>query len=89
MTFIFLFNSSYSYHQTVPEEVPELEIKATYGLASPVNYEAPAKSKEWTSEVYAGFKVSTQNPTEKVGTFKTLTSSYPTKKSNKVEVIIA
>lgn len=49
--------NGFIYHQSVPVEVPELEMKATFGLASPVEYQAPTKSKEWTSEAYAGFKM--------------------------------
>ena len=51
------FFTNHRYHQSVPVEVPELEMKATFGLASPVEYQAPTKSKEWTSEAYAGFKM--------------------------------
>ena len=47
----------YRYHQKVPPEVPTLELKATYGLASPEEFSMPGASALWTADTYAAFDV--------------------------------
>lgn len=42
-----------SYHQKVPTDPPALEMKATYGLASPVEFQMPSHSPLWTPVAYA------------------------------------
>ncbi|XP_041468368.1 BRO1 domain-containing protein BROX-like [Lytechinus variegatus] len=50
--------NGFIYYQKVPEVVPELPSKATYGLASPVEFVMPSKHEDWTAETYNGFKIS-------------------------------
>ncbi|XP_071479882.1 BRO1 domain-containing protein BROX-like isoform X1 [Diadema antillarum] len=57
--------NGFIYYQKVPDEVPELPTKATYGLASPVDFEMPSKSEDWTAETYSGFKVANASPEER------------------------
>lgn len=45
----------YSYHQKVPEEAPDLELKATYGLAKPEEFTMPSKSAQWIPATYLAF----------------------------------
>ena len=47
---------SFSYHQKVAYDPPELEIKdKTFGLVSPEAFELPAMSPLWTAVAYASF----------------------------------
>lgn len=46
-----------SYHQKVPDELPELEIKATYGLAKPEDFTAPMQHELWTPDSYHSFDI--------------------------------
>jgi hypothetical protein len=46
------------YHQKVPTELPELEVKATYGLAKPEEFQPITPSQLWTPETYAAFDIS-------------------------------
>ena len=48
-TFIF------SYHQKIPFDPPELELKATYGLAAPDDYTLPPMAPLWTTVTYSAF----------------------------------
>lgn len=41
----------------MPETAPELELKATYGLAAPEEYELPPPDAQWTSDVYRAFDI--------------------------------
>lgn len=50
--------NSMIYHQRVPEEVPQLELKATYGLAKPEEFQWPKPSEMWNSKNYESFKIS-------------------------------
>lgn len=43
------------YHQKVPYDPPELELRATYGLASPEEYCLPPSAPLWTATTYAAF----------------------------------
>ena len=52
------------YHQKVPPVVPELELKATYGLAAPEEFTPPQCSPEWTVEAYSAFNITTKPLTE-------------------------
>ncbi|XP_014669776.1 PREDICTED: BRO1 domain-containing protein BROX-like [Priapulus caudatus] len=50
--------NGFIYHQNVPEEPPELELKATYGLAKPEEFSLSKISSEWTPAVYSAFDLS-------------------------------
>ena len=54
--------SFFRYFHKVPPEPPELEMKATYGLASPQDYILPNLHPLWTGDVYAAFDVSKATP---------------------------
>lgn len=43
------------YHQKVPYDPPELEIKATYGLVAPDDYTLPPMAPLWTPVTYSAF----------------------------------
>ncbi|KAJ1521033.1 hypothetical protein ONE63_002745 [Megalurothrips usitatus] len=45
--------NGFIYHQKVPADPPQLEMKATYGLASPVEFLMPGPSPMWTPVAYA------------------------------------
>lgn len=45
----------FSYHQKVPYDPPELELKATYGLVSPDDYTLPPSAPLWTPVTYSAF----------------------------------
>lgn len=47
--------NGFIYFQKVPTELPEMELKANYGLVEPVPFEFPAMSPLWTQETQAGF----------------------------------
>uniref|UniRef100_A0A667YCV9 BRO1 domain-containing protein BROX n=1 Tax=Myripristis murdjan TaxID=586833 RepID=A0A667YCV9_9TELE len=47
--------NGFIYFHKVPAEPPQLELKASYGLAEPVAFELPALSEQCTPEVYATF----------------------------------
>ncbi|KAL5008433.1 hypothetical protein ScPMuIL_014014 [Solemya velum] len=40
------------YHQKLPFDPPQLELKATYGLVSPEDFTTPSLSPLWTSDCY-------------------------------------
>lgn len=48
-------NFYFSYHQKVPYDPPELEIKATYGLVAPDDYTLPPMAPLWTPVTYSAF----------------------------------
>ncbi|XP_071962669.1 BRO1 domain-containing protein BROX-like isoform X2 [Antedon mediterranea] len=50
--------NSFIFYQKIPEEVPELELKATYGLASPQEYAPTGLNQNWTPQIYDGFHMS-------------------------------
>ncbi|KAK2193286.1 hypothetical protein NP493_16g10019 [Ridgeia piscesae] len=52
--------NGFIYHQKVPPVVPELELKATYGLAAPEEFTPPQCSPEWTVEAYTAFNITTK-----------------------------
>jgi hypothetical protein len=59
----------YRYHQKIPDDPPELELKATYGLVSPNEVPLPSPSPLWTPASYAAFdtpKASTKDPANSV-----------------------
>ncbi|KAF2352749.1 BRO1 domain [Trinorchestia longiramus] len=43
------------YHQKVPYDAPDLELRATYGLASPEEYCLPPSAPLWSASTYAAF----------------------------------
>uniref|UniRef100_A0A8C7Z1H3 BRO1 domain-containing protein BROX n=1 Tax=Oryzias sinensis TaxID=183150 RepID=A0A8C7Z1H3_9TELE len=47
--------NGFIYFHKVPAEAPQLELKASYGLAEPVGFEMPPLSEQCTPEVYATF----------------------------------
>ena len=49
-----------SYHHKVPEELPVIEKKQVYGLATPEDFTLPPHHTLWTPESYAAFEVSAQ-----------------------------
>ncbi len=49
-----------SYHHKVPEELPVIEKKQVYGLATPEDFTLPPHHPLWTPEAYAAFEVSAQ-----------------------------
>ena len=52
----------FSYHQKVPYDPPDLEIKdKTFGLVSPEEYSLPPTAPLWTPVAYAAFDVALDN----------------------------
>jgi len=49
--------SCHSYHQKVPPVAPDLELKATYGLAAPEEFVLPEPNAQWTAAVYKAFDI--------------------------------
>uniref|UniRef100_A0A6B0VCP5 Putative signal transduction protein n=1 Tax=Ixodes ricinus TaxID=34613 RepID=A0A6B0VCP5_IXORI len=49
--------NGFIFHQKVPKDAPELELRATYGLVSPEDFQLPPHDKAWTPVVYAAFYV--------------------------------
>lgn len=47
--------NGFIYHQKVPDDPPELELKATYGLVSPNEVPMPSASPLWSPQSYAAF----------------------------------
>uniref|UniRef100_A0A8C7QRR4 BRO1 domain-containing protein BROX n=1 Tax=Oncorhynchus mykiss TaxID=8022 RepID=A0A8C7QRR4_ONCMY len=47
--------NGFIYFHKVPAEAPQLELKASYGLAEPISFEFPVLSEQCTPEVYATF----------------------------------
>lgn len=41
----------------MPPVVPELELKATYGLAAPEEFTLPDPDAQWTADVYRAFDI--------------------------------
>lgn len=48
-------NEIFSYHQKVPYDPPQLELKATYGLVKPEPLSMPEPSPLWNPASYAAF----------------------------------
>jgi len=48
--------NGFIYHQKVPDDPPELELKAAYGLVSPNEVPMPSPSPLWSSQSYAAFR---------------------------------
>jgi hypothetical protein len=46
---------NFSYHQKVPYDPPQLELKATYGLVKPEPLSMPPPSPLWNPASYAAF----------------------------------
>lgn len=57
---IFIYNF-FSYHQKIPYDPPELELKATYGLVAPEDYTIPPHAPLWTPVTYAAFDLTKNN----------------------------
>lgn len=54
------------YFHKIPAEPPQLELKASYGLAEPVTFELPPLSEQCSPEVYATFDLTKGAKNEKV-----------------------
>ncbi|PFX18564.1 BRO1 domain-containing protein BROX-like [Stylophora pistillata] len=54
--------NGFIYFHKVPAEPPELEVKATHGLASPQEFTMPAPHASWSGDTYAGFDASKAHP---------------------------
>ncbi|KAG1695760.1 BRO1 domain-containing protein BROX [Nymphon striatum] len=50
--------NGFIYHHKVPYDVTPLEMKATYGLVKPEDFEMPAVSSLWTEATYKAFDLS-------------------------------
>lgn len=59
-TFFCSCECHYSYYQKVPAELPELEKKQVYGLATPEDFTLPPHHPLWTEETYAAFQVTAE-----------------------------
>lgn len=56
------------YHQKVPYDPPQLELRATYGLVAPDDYTLPPAAPLWSPVTYAAFdltKNSVEDPSDK------------------------
>ena len=58
-----------SYHQKIPEELPEIPKKEVFGLATPEDFTPPPHHALWTEEVYKSFDV--QETEKKPDTYDT------------------
>uniref|UniRef100_T1IPS0 BRO1 domain-containing protein n=1 Tax=Strigamia maritima TaxID=126957 RepID=T1IPS0_STRMM len=56
--------NGFIYHQKIPVDPPQLEIKATYGLVKPEDFQLPPSSPLWTPVSYAAFDLSKAFPTD-------------------------
>ncbi|XP_026286192.1 BRO1 domain-containing protein BROX isoform X1 [Frankliniella occidentalis] len=56
--------NGFIYHQKIPNDAPDLEMKATYGLASPVEFQMPAPSPLWTPVAYAAIDAPRSSPND-------------------------
>lgn len=54
--------NGFIYFHKIPAEPPELELKATHGLASPQEFSMPSPHAMWSADTYAGFDASKANP---------------------------
>ena len=55
-----------SYHQKVPYDPPDLEIKdKTFGLVAPEDYALPTMAPLWTPVAFAAFDVAMEDKNEK------------------------
>ncbi|PIK35075.1 putative BRO1 domain-containing protein BROX [Apostichopus japonicus] len=70
---LFDYSFVHRYHQKIPDNLPELESHASFGLATPIEFELPAKSTDWTWE-YNDFH-SAQITTKKEGERRTCETS--------------
>ncbi|XP_064484216.1 BRO1 domain-containing protein BROX-like [Ornithodoros turicata] len=52
--------NGFIFHQKVPKDAPQLELRATYGLVSPEDFQLPPHDPQWTPIVYAAFFVQSQ-----------------------------
>ncbi|XP_046848261.1 BRO1 domain-containing protein BROX-like [Xenia sp. Carnegie-2017] len=49
--------NGFIYFHKIPEEIPEIEKKASHGLASPQEFSLPSPHQLWTKEVYESFDI--------------------------------
>lgn len=47
----------FSYHQKVPEALPDLDVKASYGLVTAEEFKLPQPNVLWTPESYKCFNI--------------------------------
>ena len=50
----------FSFHQKIPDELPVIEKKQVYGLATPEDFTLPPHHPLWTTETYTAFEVSAE-----------------------------
>ncbi|KAL5263438.1 hypothetical protein ACHWQZ_G008721 [Mnemiopsis leidyi] len=62
--------NGFIYYQKIPEELPELELKATFGLAAPIPFEMPEVHAIFTEEAYKDFTVQETAPPKISGSDK-------------------
>lgn len=62
-----LLDVLWRYHQKVPADIGELDLKAAHGLVSPEEYTLPAPSAVWTHDAYNEFDISSLPPDTAVG----------------------
>ncbi|MFH4979347.1 hypothetical protein AB6A40_006056 [Gnathostoma spinigerum] len=46
------------YHERIPEDCPEIEMKNVYGLVQPQSFELPKGDEIWSARLYASFDLS-------------------------------
>eukprot|EP00918_Siedleckia_nematoides_P029551 GHVU01063711.1.p1 GENE.GHVU01063711.1~~GHVU01063711.1.p1 ORF type:complete len:417 (-),score=54.68 GHVU01063711.1:1464-2714(-) len=56
--------NGFIYHQKVPLEAPQLELKATYGLVAPEEVKNPDPSPMWSAESYKSFDITKNQPAD-------------------------
>ncbi|XP_006625989.2 BRO1 domain-containing protein BROX [Lepisosteus oculatus] len=57
--------NGFIYFQKVPQDPPDLELKASYGLVEPIAFEFPSVSPQCTPEVYATFDLTKNHKDDK------------------------
>ncbi|XP_047107248.1 LOW QUALITY PROTEIN: BRO1 domain-containing protein BROX-like [Schistocerca piceifrons] len=80
--------NGFIYHQKVPADPPELEHKATYGLASPEEFSMPSPCPLWNPASYAAFddskNAAANDPTTSSNTAAKLEGELPAVKEAQV-----
>lgn len=56
------------YHHKVPDALPDLDLKASYGLVTAEEFKLPEPNPLWTAESYKSFNIAANvnNPSETV-----------------------
>ncbi|ULT86366.1 hypothetical protein L5515_006040 [Caenorhabditis briggsae] len=53
--------NGFIYHQKVPDEIPQLDVEATYGLAKLDSFKYPPPAEMWNTAVYSAFDLTKAN----------------------------